>query len=610
MTSLHPKIAEVTERIRQRSAETRAEYLDMIRSRRPKGFARQRLSEGNLAHASAGCAVIEKTHLLGAGWPNIGIITAYNDMLSAHAPFEHYPEIIREAAREVHAVAQVAGGVPAMCDGVTQGQQGMELSLFSRDVIAMASAIGLSHDVFDAALHLGVCDKIVPGLVIAALRFGWIPSIFVPAGPMPSGLPNPEKVRIRQLFAEGKVDRSALLKAEAESYHAQGTCTFYGTANSNQMLMEVMGFHLPGAAFTNPGTPLRKALTKAATHRAAEITAQGDQYLPAGELIDERSIVNGIVGLMATGGSTNHALHIPAMAAAAGIIVTLEDFAEISHVTPLLTRIYPNGPADVNHFHAAGGMGFVVRELLGAGLLNGEAQGVGGPISHYSHEPFLDGDKVSWRPAPEESGDLDIIRPASDPFSADGGLRLMTGPLGRGVSKVSAVKPDKRVLEAPAIVFESQEALKEAFEAGRLDRDFVAVVRFQGPAANGMPELHSLTPALGVLQDRGFKVALVTDGRMSGASGKVPSAIHISPEAARGGPLARVRDGDVIIFNAETGTLDIKVDPSEFAARQPAEFRPNASASGLGREMFTYFRQMSGTADTGASQFTFVTKED
>ena len=610
MTSLHPKIAEVTERIRQRSAETRAEYLDMIRSRRPKGFARQRLSEGNLAHASAGCAVIEKTHLLGAGWPNIGIITAYNDMLSAHAPFEHYPEIIREAAREVHAVAQVAGGVPAMCDGVTQGQQGMELSLFSRDVIAMASAIGLSHDVFDAALHLGVCDKIVPGLVIAALRFGWIPSIFVPAGPMPSGLPNPEKVRIRQLFAEGKVDRSALLKAEAESYHAQGTCTFYGTANSNQMLMEVMGFHLPGAAFTNPGTPLRKALTKAATHRAAEITAQGDQYLPAGELIDERSIVNGIVGLMATGGSTNHALHIPAMAAAAGIIVTLEDFAEISHVTPLLTRIYPNGPADVNHFHAAGGMGFVIRELLGAGLLNGEAQGVGGPISHYSHEPFLDGDKVSWRPAPEESGDLDIIRPASDPFSADGGLRLMTGPLGRGVSKVSAVKTDKRVLEAPAIVFESQEALKEAFEAGRLDRDFVAVVRFQGPAANGMPELHSLTPALGVLQDRGFKVALVTDGRMSGASGKVPSAIHISPEAARGGPLARVRDGDVIIFNAETGTLDIKVDPSEFAARQPAEFRPNASASGLGREMFTYFRQMSGTADTGASQFTFVTKED
>jgi len=610
MTRLHPKIAEVTERIRQRSAEPRAAYLEMIRSRRPKGFARQRLTEGNLAHASAGCAVIEKTHLLGAGWPNIGVLSAYNDMLSAHAPFEHYPEIIRQAAREVNAVAQVAGGVPAMCDGVTQGQEGMELSLFSRDVIAMASAVGLSHDVFDAALHLGVCDKIVPGLVIAALRFGWIPSIFVPAGPMPSGLPNPEKVRIRQLFAEGKVDRSALLKAEAESYHAQGTCTFYGTANSNQMLMEVMGFHLPGAAFTNPGTPLRTALTKAATHRAAEITAQGDNYLPAGELIDERSIVNGIVGLMATGGSTNHALHIPAMAAAAGLIVTLEDFAEISHVTPLLTRIYPNGPADVNHFHAAGGMGFVVRELLGAGLLNGEAQGVGGPISGYSQEPFLDGDKVSWRPAPKVSGDLNIIRPASDPFSPDGGLRLMTGPLGRGVSKVSAVKPEKRVLEAPAIVFESQEALKEAFEAGRLDRDFVAVVRFQGPAADGMPELHSLTPPLGVLQDRGFKVALVTDGRMSGASGKVPSAIHVSPEAARGGPLARVRDGDVIVFDAEKGSLDIKVDPSEFASRQPAEFRPNASSVGLGREMFSYFREMSGTADTGASQFAFVTEGD
>lgn len=610
MTKLHPKIAEVTERIRLRSAEPRAAYLEMIRSRRPDGFARGRLTEGNLAHASAGCAVIEKTQLLGAGWPNIGIITAYNDMLSAHAPFEHYPEILREAAREVNAVAQVAGGVPAMCDGVTQGQQGMELSLFSRDVIAMASAVGLSHDVFDAALHLGVCDKIVPGLVIAALRFGWIPSIFVPAGPMPSGLPNPEKVRIRQLFAEGKVDRSALLKAEAESYHAQGTCTFYGTANSNQMLMEVMGFHLPGAAFTNPGTPLRTALTKAAAHRAAEITAQGDSYLPAGEVIDERSIVNGVVGLMATGGSTNHALHIPAMAAAAGLIVTLEDFAEISHVTPLLTRIYPNGPADVNHFHAAGGMGFVVRELLEAGLLNGDAQGVAGPISDYSHEPFLDGDKVAWRPAPEESGDLEIIRPASDPFSPDGGLRLMTGPLGRGVSKVSAVKPEKRVLEAPAMVFESQEALKEAFEAGRLDRDFVAVVRFQGPAANGMPELHSLTPPLGVLQDRGFKVALVTDGRMSGASGKVPSAIHVSPEAARGGPLARVRDGDVIVFDAEKGTLDIKVDPSEFAAREPAEFRLNTSSVGLGREMFSYFRQMSGTADTGASQFAFVTEGD
>jgi phosphogluconate dehydratase len=548
---------------------------------------------------------MEKAELLGGGWPNIGIITSYNDMLSAHAPFEHYPDIIRRAARDAGAIAQVAGGVPAMCDGVTQGQEGMELSLFSRDVIAMASAIGLSHDVFDAALHLGVCDKIIPGLVIAALRFGWLPSVFVPAGPMPSGLPNPEKVRIRQLFAEGKVDREELLRAEAESYHTQGTCTFYGTANSNQMLMEVMGLHLPGAAFTNPGTLLREGLTRAATHRAAAITAQGDDYRPMGELIDERSVVNGIVGLMATGGSTNHALHIPAMAAAAGIQVTLEDFAEISAVTPLLARIYPNGPSDVNHFHAAGGMGFLVRQLLGAGLMDGGAQGVAGPISGYDREPFLDQGKVVWRAAPEKSGDVEILRPASDPFSEDGGLRLMSGPLGRGVSKVSAVKPANRVLEAPAIVFETQGALKAAFEAGKLDRDFVAVVRFQGPAANGMPELHGLTPVLGILQDRGFKIALVTDGRMSGASGKIPSAIHMSPEAARGGPLARVRDGDLIAFDSEKGTLDIKVDSETFAAREPAPFRPNQSSAGLGREMFAYFRQMAGTADSGASQFSF-----
>ena len=609
MTHMHPAIASVTDRIRLRSKDTRATYLDMIGARRPDGFARMKMTEGNLAHASAGCAVMEKAELLGGGWPNIGIITSYNDMLSAHAPFEHYPDIIRKAARDAGAIAQVAGGVPAMCDGVTQGQEGMELSLFSRDVIAMASAIGLSHDVFDAALHLGVCDKIIPGLVIAALRFGWLPSVFVPAGPMPSGLPNPEKVRIRQLFAEGKVDREELLRAEAESYHTQGTCTFYGTANSNQMLMEVMGLHLPGAAFTNPGTPLREALTRAATQRAAAITAQGDDYRPMGELIDERSVVNGIVGLMATGGSTNHALHIPAMAAAAGILVTLEDFAEISAVTPLLARIYPNGPSDVNHFHAAGGMGFLVRELLGAGLMDGGAQGVAGPISGYDREPFLDDGKVVWRAAPETSGNLEILRPASDPFSEDGGLRLMSGPLGRGVSKVSAVKPANRVLEAPAIVFETQGALKAAFEAGKLDRDFVAVVRFQGPAANGMPELHGLTPVLGILQDRGFKIALVTDGRMSGASGKIPSAIHMSPEAARGGPLARVRDGDLIVFDSERGTLDIKVDSETFASREPAPFRPNESSVGLGREMFSYFRQMAGTADSGASQFSFFGEE-
>lgn len=606
MPSLHPTIADVTDRIRRRSRQTRADYLEMIRSRRPHGFARMKMTEGNLAHASAGCAVMEKAELLGGGWPNIAIITSYNDMLSAHAPFETYPDIIRKAAREAGAIAQVAGGVPAMCDGVTQGQEGMELSLFSRDVIAMSSAIGLSHDVFDAALHLGVCDKIIPGLVIAALRFGWIPSVFVPAGPMPSGLPNPEKVRIRQLFAEGKVGREELLRAEAQSYHTQGTCTFYGTANSNQMLMEVMGLHLPGAAFTNPGTPLRDALTRAATERAAAITAQGEDYRPAGELVDERAIVNGIVGLMATGGSTNHALHIPAMAAAAGIQVSLEDFADISAVTPLLARIYPNGPFDVNHFHAAGGMSYLVKELLGAGLMHGDAEGVSGPISGYDREPVLEAGELVWRDAPAHSADLDILRPASDPFSSDGGLRLMRGGLGRGVSKVSAVKAPHRVLEAPAIVFETQAALKAAFDAGKLDRDFVAVMRFQGPAANGMPELHGLTPVLGLLQDRGHKVALVTDGRMSGASGKIPSAIHMSPEAARGGPLARVRDGDMIRFDSEKGRLDILVDEATFQAREPAPFCPNQSDMGLGREMFSYFRQMAGTADTGASQFAFL----
>lgn len=610
MTKMNPRIVEITERIRERSRDSRQAYLEMIRSRRPSDFARRRMSESSLAHASAGCAVIEKTQILGAGWPNIGIITAYNDMLSAHAPYQDYPEIIRNAAREVNAIAQVAGGVPAMCDGVTQGFTGMELSLFSRDVIAMASAIGLSHDVFDGAMHLGVCDKIVPGLVIAALRFGWIPSIFVPAGPMPSGLPNPEKQRVRQLFAEGKVGRDALLKAESESYHTQGTCTFYGTANSNQMLMEVMGFHLPGAAFANPGTPVREALTRAATQRIAMLHAQGDAYLPAGEMIDERSVVNAVVGLMATGGSTNHALHLPAMAAAAGIILTLEDFADISAVTPLLARVYPNGPADVNHFHAAGGMGFLVRELLAAGLMDGSAMGVAGPISEYGVEPYLNDGELSWRPAPEESANTDILRPVSDPFSKDGGLRMMDGPIGLGVSKVSAVKPEHRVVEAPAIVFDSQEALKAAFDAGQLERDFIAIVRFQGPAANGMPELHTLTPPLAVLQDRGFKVALVTDGRMSGASGKVPSAIHVSPEGSRGGPIAKVRDGDVIVFDAERGVLDIKVDPVEFEARSADEYRPNDSGMGLGREMFTYFRELAGPAANGASHFKFSGRGD
>ena len=603
--NLHPKISEVLLRIETRSKDTRAAYLEMIRRQRPEEFARKRLSEGNQAHASAGCAVIDKVQLLGSAWPNLGIVTSYNDMLSAHQPFENYPDLIRRAARDAGATAQVAGGVPAMCDGVTQGQPGMELSLFSRDVIALASAVALSHDTFDAALHLGVCDKIIPGLVLAALRFGHLPSVFIPAGPMPSGLPNPEKARIRQLFAQGKVGRDELLKAEAASYHSPGTCTFYGTANSNQMLMEVMGLHLPGAAFVNPNTPLRDALTAAATRRATELTLKGD-YTPMGEMIDARSFVNAIVGLMATGGSTNLALHLPAMAAAAGIQITLEDFADISAVTPLLCRIYPNGIADVNHFHAAGGMGFLIRELVENGLMIGDAAGIAGPIRSYSQEPVLQNGTLSWREAPRASGDEDVLRPFDKPFSPDGGLKLMTGPLGRGVTKISAVKPEHQVVEAPARVFDSQDAMKAAFQAGELKGDMVAVVRFQGPSANGMPELHSLSPILGTLQDQGKKVALVTDGRMSGASGKVPSAIHVGPEAAKGGPLARVQDGDRIRLDARTGRLDILVPEEDFNQRTPVPFRQNQSGSGLGREMFQAFRLGAGASETGASLFDFT----
>lgn len=605
MTRINDTVAEVTARIEARSTDSRAAYLELIRSRRPSGFARSKLTEGNLAHASAGCAVMDKTQLLGSGWPNVGIVTSYNDMLSAHAPFESYPDLIRDEARKNTATAQVAGGVPAMCDGVTQGQEGMELSLFSRDVIAMASAVSLSHDTFDAVLNLGVCDKIIPGLTIAALRFGWLPHVMVPAGPMPSGLPNPEKQRVRQEFALGNVGRDALLKAEAESYHSPGTCTFYGTANSNQMLMEVMGFHMPGAAFPNPGTPLREALTRASVRQALENSVKGT-YRPAGEMVDARTFVNALVGLMATGGSTNHVLHIPAMAAAAGYEVTLEDFSDISSVVPLLCRIYPNGPADVNHFHAAGGMGFVVRQLLEAGLLQGEAQGVAGPISTYSQEPFLDGDQIKWREAPSQSGDRDIIRPADDPFAATGGLQMLDGPLGRGVIKISAVKPERHVTEAPARVFESQEAVSAAFKAGELDRDVVIVVRFQGPAANGMPELHGLSGAIGALHDKGHQVALITDGRMSGASGKFPAAIHVGPEASRGGPLSKVQDGDIIRLDAKTGRLDLKVDPGTFEQRASAPFRPNESAQGLGRELFGGFRATVSNSEHGGSIFSML----
>lgn len=607
--NIHPVIAEVTQRIEVRSAESRAAYLDMVRARRPQGFARNKLSDGNLAHASAGCAVMDKVELLGGNWPNIGIVTSYNDMLSAHAPFEHYPEIIRDEARQHAATAQVSGGVPAMCDGVTQGQEGMELSLFSRDVIAMASAVSLSHDTYDAVLNLGVCDKIIPGLVIAALRFGWLPHIMVPAGPMPSGMSNPEKQRIRQEFALGKVGRDELRRAESESYHTQGTCTFYGTANSNQMLMEVMGLHLPGAAFPNPGTDLREKLTRGAVRQALQNSVQGD-LLPLGEMMDARNFVNGLVGLMATGGSTNHVLHLPAMAAAAGYEVTLEDFADISEIVPLLCRIYPNGPADVNHFHAAGGMGFVMRQLLDAGLMQGDARGVAGPISNYSQEPWIDGDTLKWREAPSVSGDTDIIRPVSDPFSDHGGLQMLDGPLGRGVIKVSAVKPEKRKVTAPCRVFDNQEAVKAAFKAGELDRDVVVVVRFQGPAANGMPELHGLSAILGGLFDKGHKIALVTDGRMSGASGKFPAAIHVGPEASRGGALARVRDGDVITLDPDAGQLDVQVDAADFAARDPVPFRPNQAHIGLGRELFGTFRSMASTAEAGGSVFSMLKSQE
>jgi phosphogluconate dehydratase len=541
--------------------------------------------------------------MLGGGWPNIGIVTAYNDMLSAHQPFDRFPDIIKEAARAAGATAQVAGGVPAMCDGVTQGAQGMELSLLSRDVIAMAAAVALSHDSFDAAIYLGVCDKIVPGLVIAALRFGWIPAVFAPAGPMPSGLPNPEKARIRQMFAQGKVDRGALLEAEAASYHAPGTCTFYGTANSNQMLMEMLGLHLPGAAFIAPNTPLRDALTRAAAAHAAKLHAQGGAYGPIGPMIDARAIVNAMVGLMATGGSTNHALHIPAMARAAGLVVTWDDFADLSHMTPLICRIYPNGVADVNHFHAAGGMAFVIGELLQAGLVHADVATIMGEgLAAYAREPFFEDDGLVWRAGAGVSGDHEILRPVADPFSSEGGMKVMTGPLGRAIVKTSAVKPQHWRVEAPARVFDDQDALLAAFKAGELERDVVCVVRFQGPRANGMPELHKMVPALASLQDRGFRVALVTDGRMSGASGKIPAAIHVTPEATCGGPLARVRDGDVILVDCAAGRLDLHLDPAEFAARSPAA-PPRDATRGLGREMFAGLRSGASDAESGGSVF-------
>ncbi len=603
MKQIHPTIEAVTQRIRERSAKRRRRYLDLIDAYDAAKPARVKLSEANQAHTSAGCAVQDKIMLLGGQWPSIGIVTAYNDMLSAHAPYERYPELIRKAAREAGAVAQVAGGVPAMCDGVTQGFAGMELSLFSRDVIALSTAVALSHATFDAALLLGICDKIVPGLLIGALRFPWLPVILVPGGPMPSGLPNKEKAARRQAFAEGKIGREALLEAEAQSYHAPGTCTFYGTANSNQVMVEMMGLHLPGAAFVPTNTPLREALTIAATKRAAVITGLGRDYRPIGRVVDERAIVNAMVALMATGGSTNHFIHLPAIARAAGIEIDWDDFAELSHVTPLLTRIYPNGSADVNHFHAAGGMGFLTRELLEAGLVHEDILTVAGAsLKDYAQAPVLDGEALGWRDAPATSGDESVLRGAAAPFSAEGGLRLMQGDLGRGVVKVSAIADDERVVEAPALVFSSQADMHAAFKAGALDRDCVVVVRGQGPAANGMPELHKLMPLLGALQDRGFKVALVTDGRLSGASGKVLAAIHITPEAAAGGPLAKLRDGDLLRVDAELGLLTV-LAPADWRERAPAQLDLLANTRGMGRELFSLFRAHACSAEQGGSAF-------
>jgi phosphogluconate dehydratase len=561
---------------------------------------RSKLSCGNLAHGFAAANPADKDVLKQLRWPNLAIVTAYNDMLSAHQPFEGYPGLIRAAAREAGATAQVAGGVPAMCDGVTQGQSGMELSLFSRDVIAMSTGIALSHGMFDGALCLGVCDKIVPGLVMGALAFGHLPTIFVPAGPMTSGLPNKEKSRIRQLFAEGKATRDALLQCEADSYHSAGTCTFYGTANSNQMLMEVMGLHVPGAAFVNPNTPLRDMLTAAATRRAAKITALSSEYTPMAFVVNEETIVNAIVGLLATGGSTNHTLHLVAMARAAGITIDWNDFSELSDVVPLLARIYPNGSADVNHFHAAGGMGFLIRELLQAGLMHEDVQTVvGRGLSAYTQEPWLSSDGLAWREAPAESGDPHVLRPASNPFSHDGGLKLLRGNLGRSVIKVSAVTSEHRVVEAPARVFDSQDEVLEAFKAGELTRDVIVVVRFQGPRANGMPELHQLTPALSSLQSKGFKVALVTDGRMSGASGTVPAAIHVSPECISGGPLGKVLDGDVLRLDSVAGTLDAHVPPAIWDARTNADADLSRNQHGVGRELFRLFRTNAAEAEHG-----------
>ena len=597
--AMHPVTAEVTERIVERSRDTRADYLQRMEAARSAGVGRAKLSCANWAHAFAAESDEDKQTMRNPMAPNVAIVSAYNDMLSAHQPLERFPAIIRQAAREVGATAQYAGGVPAMCDGVTQGRPGMELSLFSRDVIAMATAVALTHDAFDAALMLGICDKIVPGLTMGALSFGHLPVIFVPAGPMTSGISNAQKSRTRALYAQGQATREELLDSEMASYHGPGTCTFYGTANSNQMMMEMTGLHLPGSAFVHPNTPLRDALVAAAPKRAIEIRDGSNAYTPMAQVVDAKSLVNALAGLLATGGSTNHTLHLIAMARSAGIQIRWEDFDDLSAVTPLIARVYPNGSEDVNAFQAAGGMAFVIRQLLDSGLAHDDVTTVAGPgLRRFQTEPFLDGGKLVWREGTARSLNPDILRPVDNPFQNHGGLRLMKGPLGRAVMKTSAVKPEHLVIEAPAIVFEDQDALLAAYHRGELNKNFIAVVRFQGPRANGMPELHNLTPPLGVLLDKGFKVALVTDGRMSGASGKVPAAIHVTPEAADGGPLAYVRNGDVICVDAHKGTLEIKLDPKALMAREPA--KAPGSAPGYGRELFGLMRRAAGPADAGA----------
>jgi len=602
MPDLNNAVAEVTDRITQRSKNTRLAYLKRINALAAAPSGRAGMGCTNLAHAFAAAPVSDKMVLHAERTPNLAIVTSYNDMLSAHQPYEHAPEKIREAARAVGATAQVAGGTPAMCDGVTQGERGMELSLFSRDVIAMSTAIALSHNVFDAAVFLGVCDKIVPGLLMGALSFGHLPAVFIPAGPMTSGIPNKDKARTRQRFAEGKATREELLESESASYHGPGTCTFYGTANSNQMMMEVMGLHLPGAAFINPGTDLRSALTTAAAQRALALTKRGNEFTPIGKLIDEKSIVNAIIGLLATGGSTNHTLHLVAIARTAGIVINWDDFDQLSHVIPTLTHVYPSGQADVNQFHAAGGMALVIRELLDAGLMHEDVQSVAGAsgLYQYTQEPWLDNGVLTWRAGAEKSIDDTVISTVKSPFQADGGLRLMSGNLGRAVIKTSAVKDEHRKIEAPAKVFYSQDALRTAFENDELNEDFVAVIAYQGPRANGMPELHKLTPILGVLLDRGFKVALVTDGRMSGASGKVPAAIHVSPECLLDGPLRKVRDGDIIELDANTGILKARVDEAEWNSRHPEHPDLSRKTVNMGRELFSAFRHHVSSAELGA----------